>query len=615
MDNRIQELKDLIIYNRDKYWNDEPEISDPEYDKLIVELTELSPEDEILTNIESDIINDSDKVEHSSPVLSLNKVYNLEDLKKWCIKVGRNISEKFVISAKLDGMNVTHYKNRKILVTRGDGLKGEDVTDKLPLIKFEQTFNALESSMCGEVIITKTDFKNCSLKRKDGSGFKTPRNLVSGIMNPSRKDVDEIKDKVKLTFIRHDQELYVYNIQEIEENWDNIVEEIQSLNVPIDGIVIRLQDMTYGKTLGKTSHHYNHSMAFKFPDQKSWAKVIKIDWQVGKRKITPVCYIEPTEIDGVTIKKITLHNAKNVLDMDIREGDSVSVVRRGGVIPYIESSKPTETGTRPKPELGSCPSCGGNVLYEEPEMVCQNSDCDGSVKKKLLTAAKIFEIDGLSDKTISKAVDFYGAEELNNSYDLICLDYDDIIELDGFGEKSSTKLADNIEKVKRGVEDWKVLASLSIEGIGRTLSKQLLVKKTIAELIATTEEELSEFDNMGETRARVLTEGLIDNKNVLFNFAANINVIETKSKIIPTNIIGNKPTQIKTICFSGKFPKQKAFYQEIAKDKGLEITNSVTRKLTYLVSAGASTSKVTKARSYGVQILNVEDFMDKMKII
>ncbi len=613
MQNRITELENLIKINRELYLTGEDCINDQEYDIWIEELRSFDKDNVLLTKVEHTILG-KDTIKHDSPMLSLEKVYSLEELLKWCDKVSRNSNERFAISPKYDGQAACHYKEKGLLATRGDGYNGENITDKIPLINFEQkekdkAFGKSQQKVYGEIVIKKSDFKTVTLTRKDGSKFKTPRNLVAGVMNPSRKDTEEIKGKVVLTFVQHNSQTRVCTKAVIKNTWDNIVDTIESIDYPIDGIVIKLQDTTYGKTLGATSHHPRHSVAFKFPDEQKWAKVVSIDWQVGKRKITPVCYIEPILIDGVTIKKITLHNAKNVLEMDLQEGDDVSVVRRGGVIPYIESSKAGKTRKRPIIEI--CPSCQEQVFYEEPELVCKNKDCDGSIKKKLLTAAKILEIDGLSDGTISKIVEYFQGEVVSVA-DLLQLRYDDFIELEGFAEKSAQKLEDNILTIIQGVEDWKILASLSLEGIGRTLSKQLLTRVNLAELRQLTEDDLYDYENMGPERINVLVNGLYDNSNIIDNLVQKVNIIETKLKRSSVAVTSSINIT-KTICFSGTFQKPKRFYQQIARENGLVVTDSVTQKLDYLVTAGASTSKVNKARNYGITILKIEDFMNKIE--
>ena len=608
--NRIRELERKIILNRELYWTGEGDpVPDVLYDAYIEELRVLDSEHELLTKVEISVdITSDNTIKHDTPMLSLEKVYSLEDLLSWCTKVSRNTVERFSISPKFDGMAGCHYKGKGILATRGDGYYGENITNKIPLIDFGQedkdkVFGKSQNKIYGEILIKKSDFKSCILTRKDGSKFKTERNLVAGVMNPSRTDMEEIKDKVKITFVQHNSMNIICTSDMIKEKWDEIVEQIKSIDYPIDGIVIKLQDTKYGKTLGATSHHPRHSIAFKFPDETKICKVLSIDWQSGKRKITPVCYIEPTLIDGVTIKKITLHNAKNVLDMDLQEGDYVSVVRRGGVIPYIENSTPGED--RKKPTIEECPSCKDPVFYEEPELVCKNPVCDGSIKKKLVTMAKILDIEYMSDSTVSKIVDHFSGG-FNNVADLLNLKYGDFMQLDGFGDRSSSKLETNITKVVHGVEDWKILACLCLNGIGRSLSKQILAKVTMDELRNLTEEELAEFDNMGVERANVLFNGLYDNDEVIDSVFDFVTIIETKV-IASQNTNQSKP---KTICFSGTFNKPKKYYQEMATKSGMTVEGSVTKKLDYLVTAGPSTSKVTKARKYGVTILNEEEFIN-----
>jgi DNA ligase (NAD+) len=589
----LNDLVEEIENARDAYWNDEPIISDVMYDILIEELRKRDPENEILKSVE--YRNSDNNIKHDQLMLSLEKVYSLEDLIKWCNSVSRNEKEIFVISPKFDGMASCYYHSKGILATRGNGEYGENITDKIPLITFPPK---LPKKIYGEIIITNSDFRNIQIKRKDGKSFKNQRNAVSGICNSQRKDTNELIGKVNLTFLPHNTVIHEWTISEINEKWEELVENIRNGDIPLDGIVVKLKDIKYGETLGKTSHHYNHSVAFKFPDESKKAKVVKIDWQVGQRQITPVCYIEPTELDGITVTKITLHNYRILKEFDLCEGDYVSIVRKGGVIPNVISSHKGED--RVSRFIDRCPACNGEVKYEEVHLVCLNDICEGSIKKKLLTSARILEIDGLSKETISKMVDTLN---IRNIYDLINLSYSDIIQLEGFAEISSKKLENEILKFRQiGIDDFKLLACLNIDGVATTLSKQILKKIDFEELLSIPsdlKERLVEIEDVGPKRADNIINDLKSDPD-LINNVLTLNIIKSKN---------NSPAQLPLICFSGSFSKPKKFFYEIAKRNNFEVTESVNKNTNTLVHSGPITTKYSSAKKNNVRIIKEEEFL------
>lgn len=599
------ELVELISLHRSNYQKGEPTISDHGYDLLMKKLSNINPNHKLLQTpeptLQIDTENTNKKIKHDIPMLSLDKVFTFEEVKKWCQKVARNIKEVFVIEPKYDGIAARWYTDKKKLVTRGnDGVFGEDVTDKLPIINFPfindntgVVGNTLPFS--GEVIILPIDFKNSSIKRRDGKPYKTERNLVAGVMN--RDDIPDLIGKVKLSFVLHDSEVKsVFPLSMLTaESWKYTLDDMKSHGFPLDGLVIKLNDQSYSKSLGSTSHHPRGQIAFKFPDEEVETILRGVKWQSGKRKLTPVGIVDPVIVGGVTVTNPSLHNAKNLIDRDLHIGDMLTIVRSGNVIPYVKSSEPGQD--RQKIEISICPVCDADLDYVEPELYCSNPECGGRLHKQLSESVKVLGIDELGPPTIEKMIYDLGVDNILHILDL---SIDDIYSLDGFADKSAQTLFQNIQKIKsNSVEDWRILASLNIKGIGKTLSKDILNDYTLIEIWGMSTFDFEKFPNFSFERASTLRQGLNLHQEILSGLNRRLKIIQTK---------GTKNTDKPTICLSGKFPRQKSYYEQIARNKGMEVVDKVTQDLTYLLAAGVPTIKVSKARKYGVQILDIMMF-------
>jgi len=589
----LYELKEAITHYRKKYWQGHPEVSDQYYDDLLEKLREIDPLDELLCTPEGPI-EIIDKIYHSIPMLSLEKKYSFEEVNDWMKSVSRGPQEQFVIMPKYDGIAVRYYSDIKTLATRGNGVFGENISNKLPIID-NIKWDEVDSDKVGEIIISLDDFKNCAIVKKDSTRYKHPRNLVSGVMN--LKDVTNLYNKVKLTFI--DYESYTWDTHLgifSKKFFDDILEKIKDMNYPTDGIVIKLKDQTYGRSLGNTGHHHKHSIAFKSYDEEHQTVITNILLQHGKNKLTPVAVIRPVNINGVSISRASLHNAKNLLDNNICIGDIAYVIRSNDVIPYITRTEAGES--RSTPEFKNCHICGSELDYIEPELYCLNADCSGNLIKQLLESCRSLEIENIGQPTIEKMVNQLQVEDI---IDILSLDIEDLIELDGFAYPSAKKLLESFNKVFKACEDWKILASLNIKGVGKGLFKELMLKINIDELLNTKPTDLMGFNNLGYERAFAIYDGLRSNSSILSALRSIINVIETK-RSIGTTI---KPK----VCFSGTFPFPKDYYRRIAIEKGYEIIDDVTKDLMFLVIAGAITNKYSKAQKYGIRIISADEFL------
>lgn len=591
----LKELQDAIKHYRKKYWEGNSEISDEYYDELIAKLTEVDPLDPLLIKPEApnDIKN---KVYHSIPMLSLEKKFSFQEISKWMGSVARGPQEEFVFMPKFDGLAARYYSDIKTFATRGCGTFGENITDKLQLID-NINWDDVHEDISGEIIISLDNFKNCKLVKKDATRYKHPRNLVAGIINLN--NIQEVINKnVKLTFIKYDSykwECYLGTLT--EDFFNSTLAKVRELNFPTDGMVIKLKDEEYGMSLGFTGHHFKHSVAFKDYDLEYKTTINSIILQHGKNKLTPVAVIEPVTINGVTISRASLHNAKNILDHQICIGDIAYVIRSNDVIPYITK---TEPGTiRIEPQFKNCHICGGELDYVEPELYCLNDECNGNLVKQLLESCRSIDIENIGQPTIEKLVNQLNIETI---MDILTLSIEDLLELDGFAYQSAKKLYDNIGKSIAGTDDYKILAALNIKGIGKGIFKDIMSKINITQLLNTKPVDLMGFNNLGYDRAFAIYNGLIKNQSLLSELQQLVTVIETKKS---TGV-----TIRPKVCFSGTFKNPKDYYKRIASQKGFEVIEDVTKETKYLVTAGTLTNKYSKAIKYKVEILDIEEFLN-----
>lgn len=587
---KIAELEEKISYYNSKYWNESDSvISDSEYDLLVEELRKLDPSNRLLLEVNSEKWEWGKEVEHITPMLSLDKVYSVSELISWCEKISRTEDELFDIQLKYDGCAAKLFINSRQLITRGDGKYGIDVSDKLSILDLKID-NFEDDYVIGEIVFTNSAFEFYKKNTKSSKVYKNSRNAVGGILRI--KEVGDIDPSIKLEFIDHS----FYNTQvKLSElrNFDKIKDSILNDDYPYDGIVIKLADKDYSNSLGSTEHHPRGQLAFKFQDEEYATKLIDVVWQQGKVKLTPVAIIEPVEIGGVTVSRVSLHNAKNIKDLDIKINDIVYIKRSGQVIPYIIRREIGDN--RIDIILDKCPVCDSDVRYSEPDMLCTNIQCKGLVLKQLIESVKTLGIEDIGKTTIEKIYNL-GYSKVS---DLFTISYAELLELPLVGEVLAKRFLDRIKDIRGGVDDYLVLASLNIKGIGKTLSKQLLQRKTLLELMDIDVSELITFDNMGEERAIELVNGLNRNKEEIIKLMALLNIIETKGKVSRN-----------TICFSGSFSRKKIDLMKIAIDRGYTVKDSVTRELNLLVTAGDNTSKVKKANDLGIKIISELEFLN-----
>lgn len=591
------ELAKAIEHHNQLYWDQgEPEISDERYDELMRQLEHLNPEHALVNAVNAPQVESSGKVTHATPMLSLNKAYSSEAIITWADKYIRSANELFTIQPKYDGISANYING--ILATRGDGFYGENISDKLPLIELE-TKNykgPLDRPVRGEIVIRNDDFANlyANITRKGGGKYKNSRNAVAGIMG--LKDISDMRRQgAKLTLVDYNLISYEVPYKEFQDRWAQIIEEIEQLPYPMDGIVIKLSDDAYGASLGNTAHHPRSQIAFKFSGIRRESTLLNVEWSFGKNCLTPVAEIAPVEIGGITIRHATLHNAQNIIDKELHIGDQVVVERAGDVIPYIVSSMP---GTeRRNAMISICPCCHSELTRNGPELCCPNPDCFETLVQRLTAAVKSIGIERLGEPNIRRMMQTLKINNLKNIFDLT---RDEILTLEGFKAKAADNLLNEIAAARK-VTDYQLLAALNIPHIGKNIAKMILTEYTLDELKQLSVAQLAKINGIGPERAEALNRELRTQADFLTELSSCVTITQTK---------GDAPKP--TICFTGKMPKQRSFYEAMARQYGFEPVSTVNRDLTLLVALNpaAGGGKLTKATKAGVPIIALEEWLN-----
>lgn len=597
----VDELAQLLAHHNRLYWEENaPEISDAEFDRIYEKLRELAPDHPGLSRIYTPAVGERGKVKHSVPMLSLDKAYSLEALIEWANKYARTPDEPILVEPKYDGISARF--DGKFLVTRGDGEFGEDITDKVPLVELEAPgyVGALDRPARGELVIRDDDFSTLyrNIRKKDGSFYKNSRNAVAGIVG--LKDISSMLFQgAKITLA--DYRLYSFELKlsELAEKWESLKEKLAELPYPQDGIVLKFADEEFRSSLGNTAHHPRGEIAYKFTNIRKTTKLIGVEWSFGKNCLTPVAQLEPVEISGTTIRRATLHNVQNILELGVMIGDTVTVERAGDVIPYISEVFPGEE--RKSPLIDKCPSCGSELVQVGPELVCTGKECPETGLQRLCAAVRNLGIERLGEPTLRQIMEKFGVKRLSQ---LFALTVHDIIQLDGFAGKSAANLVGEIQKA-RVVNDYQLLASLNIPHIGLNMARQLLQEHTLDELRSMDAEALSNLSGVGPERAKALVEQFSVQRDYLDELLSAVTLRRERSSNAETL----------TVCFTGKMPEKRSFYEKLAEDNGYTAVDSVTKELSLLVAADpdASGGKLDKARKFNVRIVSLDDFIASLE--
>lgn len=606
----INELVNDILKYRDAYWNGESLISDSDYDKLINKLRQLDPNHAILNTIEHSKFKDSKlKVNHANPMLSLDKVYNKEALKKWMLSVSRNEEEVFLIQPKYDGISCHYDKGQ--YSTRGDGYVGENITDVCMALCYHETENNKKKyDFYGEIVIKKSDFANLyqGIYKPDGNKFKNSRNAVAGIIG-----IDDYlhyaNQNAVITLVDYDKYSFDIKISDFDNKWEVIKCIINTLDYPMDGIVVKIADNEYAKSLGSTAHHPKSAIAFKFENASAITKLVDIEFGMGKENITATAIFEPIDLNGVTINKAVIPmNSKTlpcIYKGDFTKGSEIVVERAGDVIPHIVSVKTNSFGRIFK--IDKCPFCGSDIEITDSAIKCANDNCRKKMVHKLYDALTVLGIKNVGEKNVD-VISYYIFEKNGLKINLdswmsqitksnICLEQ--LSKIPRFGLKSAQNTIDETQKI-RTTTVGKFIAALGIPNVGIKIGNELEKFGEILNILKLSEEDLANVDGVGEVMAKRLYDIFQSN----FDY-----ILSISSHFFFNN--SNQTACNKTICFTGEMMYPRSYMQRLASSAGYQSISSVTKNLGVLVVADKTdltSSKCVKALKYGIKIIDESEF-------
>jgi DNA ligase (NAD+) len=655
---KLEELRQAIRRHDELYYvHSKPEISDAEYDKLFQDLQNLEQEFPDLITPDSPTqrvggapLPQFQKVQHEFPLLSLDSEMTEESVRAFDERVHRELGEEYVsysAEPKFDGLSVELTYEQGVFVsgaTRGDGTIGEDVTHNLrtirtlPLRLKEGTGFPVHLVVRGEVFIKLPDFHqlNQRLTEMGEDAFANPRNSASGALRQLDPQITakrpltlicyELMSKGEETQATHFEAVscleawglptpkFRKNCQKIEEAiafHADMAKQRDALPFEIDGIVIKLNRFDWQRTLGEKSRSPRWAIAYKFPARKELTKVRAIAVSVGRTgALTPIAMLDPVDIGGVTVSRASLHNVEEVARKDVRVGDTVKVERAGDVIPDIVErvEVPGEERTNPFVPPKQCPVCQSHTIQEGPVLYCTGQTvCSAQLKASLehYVSKSAMNIDGLGKKTIAQFVDEELVKDLG---DLYTLKKEQLLELEGFAEKSATQLIEGLEKSKQATLP-RFLIGLGIRHVGTHIAKVLAQNYGSLEKIQkASKEELQAIYEIGSEIAASVENFFQEERNLqviqrMQNLGVQVEDVDIVAEKLPQPLSG------KSFVLTGTL---EGMTREEAKQKieslGGRVTSSVSKQTDYVVAGIDPGSKLAKAQSLGVTVLDESGF-------
>jgi len=655
---RIESLRNIIRRHDNLYYvQNKPEILDQEYDKLYRKLKDMESSHPELVTPDSPTQRVGEKpvegfpaVKHIVPMLSMDNTYSAHELREFDERVRKNLKgEKYeyVAELKFDGVSISLvYENGvwKTGATRGDGVEGDDVSNNLKTIRsiplsFKDNVKKLPKiiEVRGEVYMTKKSFNEINREKEKAQEelFANPRNAAAGslkLLDPSivakrRLNIyvwgmsycEGIEFKTHTDTFRYLEEAgfrvnphfkLCKNIEEAIEYCNSWQAKRDKLDFNIDGMVVKINDRSQRDSLGVTTKSPRWEIAYKFPAEKALTAVKDIIIQVGRTgTVTPVAILKPVRLSGTTVSRATLHNFDEIERLDVRLGDKVYVEKSGEIIPKILSvAKEKRTGKeKPFGLPVNCPACGSK-LYETPDEVairCENAGCPAQIKEKVLhfAARDAMDIDGMGEAIVSQLVD----KKLIKDYgDIYSLNLDDVKNLERMAQKSAANLINAIEKSKFN-ELNKLIYALGIRHVGEHAAWVLANNfGSIEKLSKASSDELTAIHEIGPVMA--------ESVNNFFTSKENLIILEKIARAglkITAGQLKEKGGKLegKTVVITGTlkdFSRDKA--QDLIRKLGGNPSSSVSKSTDFLVAGSEPGSKLEKAKTLGVKILDEKEF-------
>ncbi|MFQ6107995.1 MAG: NAD-dependent DNA ligase LigA [Candidatus Aminicenantales bacterium] len=650
---RIKKLREKIKYHEKKYYIDnDPQISDYEFDLLIKELEELESKFPQLITPESPTQRVGEQplegfvsVEHRTPMLSLDNCYTVEELREFEERIRRIIPHQkidYVVELKIDGLGISAiYRRGKYTqaVTRGDGFRGDDVTPNVKTIRSLplEIDDPREIEVRGEIYLPFASFQKINREREEQGEplFANPRNAAAGslrLLDPrqvARRNLDlflyyifvegkeletqweNLQMLKKLGFKTNPYARLCSSLKEVISYWEEWTAKRDSLDYDVDGVVIKVNSTEQRTVLGSTAKFPRWAISFKFPARQATTKINDIIVQVGRTgALTPVAILEPVKLSGITISRSTLHNEDEIRRKDIRVGDYVLIERSGDVIPKVVSvMKERRTGKERKFAFPTrCPVCHSETFKPEGEAIsrCTNPSCPAKLRESLLHFAsrRAMHIEGLGEAVLDQLLE---KKLVKNIPDLYALKQEDLVNLERMGPKSSQNLLDEIEKSKqRGLD--RLIYALGIRFVGERTAQTLAAHfRSLDNLTRASYEDLIQVEDVGPKVAESIV--------FFFRQPENTELLrKLKEAGLPFTLKEEKPGEKLlsglTFVLTGKLvtlTREEA--AEMIEERGGKISSSVSSKTNYVVVGESPGSKLTKARSLGIPTIDEKEFL------
>ncbi|MBR4247004.1 MAG: NAD-dependent DNA ligase LigA [Treponema sp.] len=632
---RITELEKLIVKYQKSYYNGEGEISDAEFDSLWDELKLLDPQNPILHKVGADSGN-FEKAPHVMPMGSQEKAANPEQFLSWAQK---HKYDEYLVEYKLDGASLELQYNGGILVravTRGDGSTGDVITAnalkmdgvKKELYDADGKLSSFTGGVRGEVIMKRSvhkkyfsDKANCRnaanglMKRKDGSGSEH-LTLIAYDVWATQGEQPYKDEEEKLAWLKK----YGFNtvVLKICSNADQVIEyrakvmeERKNLDYDIDGLVIKERAVNHEDALRARP---DRQIAFKFSLEEAVSVVRKVEWNESGATYTPVAVFDAVDLNGTSVQRASLANPNTIAALGLQIGSHVIVVKRGEIIPKIESVVPQEDKaekTFPVELPVKCEACGSTLVNEGTRLYCPNKSCSKRILHQLLKWVSVADIRDLGDTLVRS---LFADKVLNSISDIYKLD-EAVLKTYFLGQESlgNEKESLGAKKVALSIQSHrklslaKFIAGFDIEGIGETVVEKLIDAgyDTLEKLFAASQEEIAGVYGFAKVMAQILVQGLLENKDEM-EFLVKSGTIEVEQGIKQGSLTG------KSFCFTGELTTMKrADAQALVKQKGGSVKTSVVKGLSYLVTNDTSSgsSKNVKAAQLGIPVINEQEFL------
>ncbi len=659
----VQKLREIVRrYAHLYYVEARPEISDDEYDRLyhrLEELEEAHPalvtDDSPTQRVGAEPQDRFETVEHSVPMLSLDSTKDADEIRRFDERVRKALGEDarpvYVLEPKLDGASMELVYEEGTLVravTRGNGREGEVVTPNIKTIpsvplrlRTEERPAPPFLAVRGEVMMYISDFEdfNARLAESGQEPYASPRNSAAGSVRQldpritaSRKldllvyDVMAVEGETLETDIEGLEAIRQWGFKTPDridraEDVDRILEyharyrdERDDLDYEIDGVVVKLDDLSARERMGSTSHHPRWAIAFKFEPRKEITRIERIGVQVGRTGVlTPVAFLRPVVVGGVTISRASLHNREELKRKDIREGDAVRIQRAGDVIPQVVEVVERDVQGRSAPfEMPEeCPACGTPVFEEGPRTICPNRfGCPAQLKGRIqhFGAREALDIEGLGEETANLLVDRGLVKGLANLFDL---EPRQLMELEGFAEKSATSLVEAIRSKKRP-ELQRFLVALGVPEVGVTVARDLARHFGAFEAIrSATREELESVRGVGPKMSDAIVSFFSDERNAAAVKAILDRGVEPEEREPEPD--GASASAAGSAVFTGSLPVSRSVAEAAWEAVGGRATGSVSGNTDFVVAGENAGSKLEKAEKLGVPVLDWDAFVAKVE--